>query len=283
MGDYNFHFTYSQAIDLINSPYTMTDRVPMETFNYACASLKDSQTMYLDMPLTPQEARILEKQGDSALLAEIDPYSQKYSVKHEEIGSSNQLAYDVTGDYPDVGLFLQGEPEHMASFQNLPDKPVVNFLFSIGGLSYVNAQDFKRRGTALFELIRALELQNYSVGLTIGNRVSTEGTNTIQYLVTLKNPGEFFSPAIAAYWCAHGSSFRRSLWRVFEHLPDSVKRANRVITYGTSYGATIDMIPPNHRNDFIVFPSTRGRHDWSKEKWLSEGKKLLAEKGIVLK
>jgi hypothetical protein len=79
-------------------------------------------------------------------------------------------SYDVSGDAPDIGRFLQGEPENMITQQdNLIAQrgKVIRLILSRSGLGYVEAKQMVRRGVAIYLAFETLMKLGYSTQLMI--------------------------------------------------------------------------------------------------------------------
>jgi len=74
---------------------------------------------------------------------------------HEQ---GNDIEYDVTGDYIDVGRVLEGVPEHFGQLHNgNPRNRRVRLIVNVGHLHYVNAPDILHRSERIIRLVDMLE------------------------------------------------------------------------------------------------------------------------------
>lgn len=77
---------------------------------------------------------------------------------HEQ---GNDVDYDVTGDFIDIGRVLEGVPEHFGQLHNgNPRNRRVRLIVNIGHLHYVHVEDIVHRSERIIRLVDMLESAN---------------------------------------------------------------------------------------------------------------------------
>lgn len=79
---------------------------------------------------------------------------------------TDDLALDTSGKYPDVGVYVQGDPEHMVSMHRavkVGDGKVIEISFSMNSPWSVSEATWRRRGAAAMSLIHNLSILGFSV------------------------------------------------------------------------------------------------------------------------
>lgn len=143
------------------------------------------------------------------------------------------VVHDVVGDTVDVGVFLEGEPECMSSY--VPTvKPVFELMLNVAASVGVSAETLQRRGAIVFGVCRSLELMGYSVGITANWSVE-RGDYYSEINVRVKEPSEYITPEVAAFWLTHPACLRRVFFRIGESLSYDHRRAGGFIK-GSGYG-----------------------------------------------
>lgn len=125
--------------------------------------------------------------------------------------SGNTVNYDVTGDYIDIGRYLEGVPEvfgsmHMGNYRGVRVKLVVNGAMSAG----INIEVLNERSKRIIRLVDWLETQGIRVSLNIvfSNKCAHVDIRVKDY----SEPLNIFDIAVAT----HGDFFRRIVFRLFE-------------------------------------------------------------------
>jgi hypothetical protein len=166
--------------------------------------------------------------------------------------SAVSIGYDVTGDYIDVGAFLQGEPECWGVFaeEHRPQEEiriVVNICFS----GRVPQEHIIYRGAAITSLIDRLS-RNYFIKLQFVCRTSDTGEKAGSgdgYHTTINvDMRNGYSRDLIAFMSAHPGMLRR-VWFV------AAEREFNHADLG-GYGYVKD-VPEDERGD-IYFPANQG-------------------------
>lgn len=127
--------------------------------------------------------------------------------------------YDVTGNSLDVAAFVAGEPEYWQNEYSVP-KPagrILRFGIEIGGSSFVQANELRNRGEAIIALINSLELQGYSVELTVIRSYETvPGDKNYKFLIPIKNAGQALDVKRLQFIIGHPAFYRRCLFGLSE-------------------------------------------------------------------
>lgn len=210
--------------------------------------------------------------GDQVLLAQIDKMAEK--IQSECFRPADPVVeYNrgCAGDSIDMGLYMSGEPECMYEATcTIPDRPIVDIVVQVNALAGVRADTLARKGAGVFACIRALELQGYSVGIT-AVRCVRDGNAKHIHTVVLKQPEEYLDPAVAAFWLAHPSGFRRLFFRLAEYYKPMP----------CSYGST-SSIPEKYRKpgQIVIGPAMPNTNKWTSKRWGQWVQEQFAEQGI---
>jgi hypothetical protein len=160
---------------------------------------------------------------------------------------------DVSGDYVDVGAYLEGVPECMIRWAETEcQKRVARILFNMAASGGVSNEAIQWRGATTLALIDRLEAQGIRVELDIVFSVFSQSNpdNTTEILVTLKESDEPLHLDRLAFHLAHPSSLRRlsySLRETFSKLEVRLFGTHDKKKYGlprTSKPEGYDLIVP---------------------------------------
>ena len=213
-------------------------------------------------------AMVLARKGWSEVGSEVDDLLSKIniSVPRQDIIRVN----DVTGDEVDVGLYVQGEPEHFIQLQlgegNRLQTSIVKVIINWTTSGGVGAEVMKTRGVFICALVRALELSGKSVAIEIVAPIAAKKYNTPPFFIpriTIKRSSEQLDPEILAFWLAHPAAFRRLIFRLYEQLP-SEERDYFDLWSGRGYGNCAEL-PANEREESDVYIS--GMYLADAEQW----------------
>jgi hypothetical protein len=120
-----------------------------------------------------------------------------------------ETVLDVTGDYVDVAVYLEGIPECMVQWQEVETTKRVARIMVNGSVSSGTSKEvIKWRGATVLALIDRLEAQGIRVELDLINNVVRGGHSSTTF-VTLKEASEPLHLDRLAFHLAHPSSLRR--------------------------------------------------------------------------
>jgi hypothetical protein len=128
---------------------------------------------------------------------------------------------DVSGDEPDVALYLMGEPDNMATLvdSNSTDGRVVRILVNRTASWHIDADDLLRRGVSILIAIETMIRLGYSIELSICDAVSagygSDGSRMEDYIPVLR-AGDPVNLDTIAFMLAHPSVLRRLLFATQE-------------------------------------------------------------------
>jgi hypothetical protein len=91
---------------------------------------------------------------------------------------TDDLELDTNGEYPDVGLYVQGDPEHMVSMRRATKVGagrVIEISFSMNSPHSVREETWRRRGAAAMSLINNLNVLGFSVEVLAHTQVRRSG------------------------------------------------------------------------------------------------------------
>jgi hypothetical protein len=136
---------------------------------------------------------------------------------------AKRFAWEVTGDYVDVGRYMTGEPECFGCDVDEGDNVtsrVVSIRLNNCVSAAVDASIICARGLAVLVAVDLLEACNIRCEVVIGT--ATRQGNVVESNVTIKKAGESAEPSAIAFNVAHPSFFRRFGFRFMElngHAP----------------------------------------------------------------
>lgn len=160
--------------------------------------------------------------------------------------TKTNIQYDVTGDYLDVGAFMQGTPECFASMELLPsDKPELNIYASVSVSAGISPEIIKTRGVAIASLIEQLK-HDYFVNLWFEFASNYNHGHYYKFKVPVENVTSFNQ---LAFYAAHAGMLRRFCLAIMEYTENNKK------IYGYGEPLSVDHNEPSS----IVFKSLTGR------------------------
>lgn len=176
-----------------------------------------------------------------------DPHLiRKFNQKEDDIivedNLGNEVYFDVTGDYINIGRFMDGDPEHFGNmYMGNPESVFATIMLNISAPAHVDPAVLARRSERVLRLVDWLESQH------IRTQILAIKANECTYLeLTLKqfhDPVNLDSMAIVC----HNDFLRRTLFRVAEYSK----------TYVWSYGLASMvnnglMKPPINRDAHVL-------------------------------
>jgi hypothetical protein len=130
---------------------------------------------------------------------------------------AKQFAWDVTGDFIDVGRYLTGEPECFGGEQDEGEANtgrVVSIRLNNCVSASVEADTICARGLAVLVAVDLLEACGIRCEVVIGT--ATKAGYVVESNVTVKRASEMAEPSAIAFNVAHPSFFRRFGFRFME-------------------------------------------------------------------
>lgn len=202
------------------------------------------------------EALALVRSGWAEGTARVAQYRDSLSawLSAAKSAKSREFAWDVTGEFVDVGKYLTGEPECFGSEAETGERTagrVVSIRLNACVSCAVSADTIAARGIAVLCAVDLLESCGTRVEVVVSTGSDGAGTR-VDGNVTVKRPGEQVDADRLAFAVAHPSFFRRLGFRFLElygHNP-SLCRPASLTDYGTREGVIeIDEILSSVRLD----------------------------------
>ena len=170
--------------------------------------------------------------------------------------SGTSVDFDVTGDYIDMGRYMEGVPESVGTMHNGNARNRrANILINLSQVASMSHQDINHRGERILRLIDALEAGGVRCQL-----VAAESSECTHVEVTLKHHDEPLTTTDLAV-VVHPEFLRRILFRVIEYSK----------TYTSGYGHAFvfskALTPKNISNelndelDIVIDGSIRGKEN----------------------
>jgi hypothetical protein len=167
---------------------------------------------------------------------------------------TQQIGWDVTGDFVDVGAYVTGQPENMMRFEPVPERArVARLLMNMSVSSGVTPETIRWRGATLLALIDKLEASGVRVELDMAYCCTRGSQHQGTWLVNLKRAEEPVHLDLMAFHLTHPSSFRRIFFSFVEQCSKEVVNTFGFTSNG-SYGtpASINALVPSDQYDLIV-------------------------------
>lgn len=174
--------------------------------------------------------------------------SDKYINNLSHLEYIQQYVYDVEGLTFDVGLLMQGEPEHWIRREDTDEVSkrngkLYNVVINIGASSSVPSDYIVRRGAAAAAVVSLIEYAGLSCRLTTTDFVvNHKGTCESRVDLTLKRHGEPLDIDRLALAAVHPVGLRRIFFRVNELLnTDAMRKGMPYYVATRSYGVPADL------------------------------------------
>jgi hypothetical protein len=177
----------------------------------------------------------------AARVAEIRASLDKY-VEASKVAACQQFAWDVVGDFVDVGRVLFGEPEACGSYNEYEtgrfgSQRVVRLYANLGVSAGVKAEAIFARGAVVLAAVDVLESLGLRVELWAGKATSrvSGGEAQHQVEVLVKAASQPVDVDRLAFALCHNASLRRLCWshqERFGFLPNHCYPAALVVDEG---------------------------------------------------
>lgn len=186
-----------------------------------------------------------------------DPHTiRKFKAKEEDILIPDSLGqdvqFDVTGDYIDMGRFLEGDPEHFGNMHmGNPNSVFATIMLNISAPGHLQPGVLERRAQRVLRMVDWLESQQ------IRTQVVAVKANECTYLeLTLKQFQDSISLDSLAVVC-HNDFLRRTLFRVAEY--------SRTYTWSYGLAAMVNnglmKLPLNRDSNILVLSEAQATVD----------------------
>lgn len=159
--------------------------------------------------------------------------------------AGSQVEYDVTGDFIDMGRYMEGIPEVMGSMHNGNARNRrANIVINLNQYSRISHEVIKHRGERLLRLIDALEAGGVRTMLT-----AIESTECDHIEVTVKRHDEPLTISDLAV-VTHPEFLRRTIFRIVEHSKTWDWGYGSAMSFGRSL--TPEVIEGNNNNELDI-------------------------------
>lgn len=223
--------------------------------------------------------------------ANIKSLADKYIDSLSKSVYVKQYVYDVQGLSFDVGMLMQGEPEHWIRTEDTDEidrkhGKLYSIMINTAASSSMNADVIMRRGAAAASIVSLLESVGMSTSLDVTNQViGQKATHTLRIDISLKKHGEPLDMDRLALIAVHPAGLRRIMFKIKETITTEEERKAIVIyCKPKSYGTPTD-IPETELADVDIYSPALVRSrahpfgsDSSTEEWI---KSQLQKLGVV--
>lgn len=136
---------------------------------------------------------------------------------------------DVSGDEPDIDLFLQNEPEHMFTiYREIDTQPgkVFRAILDCSWSAWTPSEQIVRRGVALLAAFEAMLTIGYTVEVTISEAITGYGSSErYESYVPVLHAGDPLNLDTLAYMFISPSVLRRLYFAVEELEPPELRKS----------------------------------------------------------
>ena len=136
---------------------------------------------------------------------------------------------DVSGDEPNVDLFLCGEPEHMVTLEEVALRQggkLIHICVNRSAASSVSSERITRRGLALLIAIETLMVLGYSLELSIMQSVKSKyEPEYFDIMIPVLHAGDPISMDSFAFLLMHPAVLRRLIFAAEETEDDRLRRS----------------------------------------------------------
>lgn len=161
--------------------------------------------------------------------------------------NASSYAYDVSGQFVDIGRYLTGEPECFGTtIEDLDTikKPVVKLVVNLSASGCVSAYTLVARGVAVVAAVDILEAAGRRVEVVAATAHHSDCTQ-LEIRIPVKAAGQPLDIDRLAFCLAHPSCYRRLIWSISEQhgvlpsdcTPESVTPDGDEIATRHFYGA----------------------------------------------
>lgn len=181
-------------------------------------------------------------------------YNESDVVLHDGDNAGNAALYDVTGDFLDVGRFLEGEPECFGVMTNgNPRSWRVNLMVNIGWWCGVDFSTIVHRSRRIQRLVDWLESQQIRTSLT-----AVSSSNCAHVEILVKDHDQVLDMNDVAI-VSHPEFLRRLCFRFKEYSKTIEYGYGNAHVFGDTFTAKGGLVPDmyNEVNVFIDSRSTK--------------------------
>lgn len=173
--------------------------------------------------------------------------SLQTSLKQIAKDMTPKVRYDVTGSFPDIELYLEGEPECMVNFLLEDDAKagqVCRILVDCGASANYTQDWMTRRAGAIAALVQVLQMVGKSIEIWVASPVRRMNGEIVDTVVQVHGAGQTLNIRDVAYGLGHPGMLRKC---IFEARADSKMGWNSQDmggTYGSHHPWTLDYLKP---------------------------------------
>lgn len=183
---------------------------------------------------------------------------------------STSYAWDVAGQFIDIGRYLEGEPECFGTLDEAGQtaaQPVVKIFVNLAASGSVSVESLFARGAVILAAIDVLEATGKRVEVVAAK--GSRGNTIHETYVTVKRPDQPVDADRLAFVLAHAGCLRRLFFSVMEqkgHLPNSTWPHEIVV---------------EEEGAIVTRHALRG-HDFSKYELLQEVAVICGQAGVEI-
>lgn len=160
---------------------------------------------------------------------------------------------DVAGEEPDIGLFLAGEPEHMATLweRKLRERgKVVRIILNRSACCDVHSERIVRRGVAIMLAFEVMRILGYSPELIISYAVRDHRNQHLEHFIPTLRAGDAVNLDTLGFMMIHPSVLRRLVFAVEECESEEIREWFGFYS-GRGYGFPVNPGQPPH-HDLLI-------------------------------
>lgn len=154
--------------------------------------------------------------------------------------------YDVAGAYPDMGRFMEGEPECMVQFtmqEDVTSGQVCRLLIDVGANAFYTADWMTRRAATISAFVQVLTMVGKSVEVWVASPVVI-GSHIHDTLLCVHRAGSSLNVDDIAYVLGHPSMLRHCIFQT-RFDPVTGWQLGMGGTYGKHLESTVEFVQPD--------------------------------------
>ncbi len=146
--------------------------------------------------------------------------AESIEVPQDNTNDSHRIVvkHNLAGEEPDIGLFVQGQPEHMIEFYDTQQTvgKIINLFVAVSQGWKVEKACIVNRGATILAAIEALQTRGYSLGLYAVEQTFGDSSSLFSYSIPLIEPGQITNIDTIGFAIMHPSFLRRFIFAANE-------------------------------------------------------------------
>jgi len=204
----------------------------------------------------------------------------------ELIGTSilPRAVFSEAGEEPDISRYLANEPDNMIDYEwpPRPNGKLIELIVGVSQSAGVSSESIMRRGAVIAAVVKRLQTNGYSVGLTAAEASVSDlyESQKVEYYVPIMRPGADLDIDALVFATAHPSFLRRLLFAVSEQEPQHIRtEMGFYIDGGYGRPSDLEFVPPAEHKRVIIEHGAAMGHAQNMAQRLLDGVLHVAKTG----